>query len=97
MMQDTSIYMNKLQGKVFVESFIIRISEICLLIAISASLVFLAGCSNPDQEYKAVFKSDNIQVYQDIIKKYPNHPRANEAKSRIADLQWMAAGDSESI
>ena len=58
-------------------SFIFKVSFIFII------MLLLSGCSNPDEDYKNALQADNITNYQDVLKKYPDHRRAKEARSRL--------------
>jgi len=59
--------------------------------------LILAGCDDPDRAYDKAVQSQDITAFENILKKYPEHPRAAEAKARLGELLWQSANKTHDV
>jgi len=54
-------------------------------------LLFLGGCATAESSFQQAKQVDSVPAYQKFIARFPQHPLAVEARTRVDDLDYEAA------
>ena len=59
-----------------------------------SAIIFLAGCSTPEGDWKSAKEANTVPAYVNFVAKHPHGPHVDEANAAIESLDWTTAKDA---